>query len=304
MDLSIILVSWNVADLLANCLRSIMAYPPEGNFEVWVVDNASRDNSVQLIRDQFPHVNLILNDKNVGFAAANNQALQASSGRYALLLNPDTIVLPNTLQKLVSFLDENPDAGAAGSLYQNPDGTLQPSCFPFPTVAREFWRLLHFDKLYAFGIYDMQRWSKETPRQVDSLQGASLLLRRSALEKTGLLDTEYFMYSEEIDLCYRLRENGWSLYWVPQSKIVHYGGQSTRQEAVKMFLHLYGSKVQFFRKHYGEDSARAYKRVLKFTSGLRLALTSTGSALRPRNRLYYEQLHRYYEELIASLPTM
>lgn len=304
MDLSIILIGWNVADLLVNCLRSIMANPPEGNFEVWVVDNASRDNSVKLIREQFPHVNLILNEKNVGFAAANNQALQASSGRYALLLNPDTIVLPNALQKLVNFLDENPGAGAAGSLYQNPDGSLQPSCFPFPTVVREFWRLLHLDKLYVFGIYDMQRWSKEMPRQVDSLQGASLLLRRSALEETGLLDTDYFMYSEEIDLCYRLHQKGWSLYWVPQSRIVHYGGQSTRQEAVKMFLNLYGSKVLFFRKHYGENSVRSYKRVLKFTSGLRLALTSTGAALRPQNRLYYQQLHRNYEELIASLPTM
>jgi len=304
MDLSIILISWNVADLLVNCLRSIFAHPPDGAFEVWVVDNASHDNSVQIIREQFPQVKLILNEKNVGFAAANNQALQVSSGRYALLLNPDTIVSKETLQKLVSFLDENPQAGAAGSLYQNPDGSLQPSCYPFPTVGREFWRLLHLDKLYAFGVYDMQRWSKETPRQVDALQGASLLLRRSALEKTGLLDTGFFMYSEEIDLCYRLHTEGWSRYWVPQSRIIHYGGQSTRQEALKMFLHLYGSKVQFFRKHYGERSARSYKRVLKFTSGIRLALTTIGSAVRPQDRPYYQQLRRNYENLIASLPTM
>ncbi|HWQ03783.1 MAG TPA: glycosyltransferase family 2 protein [Longilinea sp.] len=304
MDLSIILISWNVAELLTNCLRSIAAHPPDGDFEVWVVDNASQDHSVQIIQEQFPQVNLILNEKNVGFAAANNQALHASSGRYALLLNPDTIVAEGTLQKLVSFLDENPQAGAAGSLYQNPDGSLQPSCYPFPTVARELWRLLHLDKLYAFGVYDMQQWSKETPREVDALQGASLLLRRSALEKTGLLDTEYFMYSEEIDLCYRLQQEGWSRYWVPQSRIIHYGGQSTRQAALKMFLQLYSSKVQFFRKHYGETPARSYKRVLKFTSGLRLVLTTIGSAISPQNRLYYQQLHRNYEELIAALPAM
>ena len=304
MDLSIILISWNVADLLVNCLRSIFAHPPDGVFEVWVVDNASHDNSVQIIQEQFPQVKLILNEKNVGFAAANNQALQASNGRFALLLNPDTVVSEETLQKLVGFLDENPQVGAAGSLYQNPDGSLQPSCYPFPTVAREFWRLLHMDKLYAFGVYNMQRWSKETPREVDALQGASLLLRRAALEETGLLDTSYFMYTEEIDLCYRLHLKGWTLYWVPQSRIVHLGGQSTRQDALKMFLHLYGSKVQFFRKHYGERSARSYKRVLKFTSGIRLALTSIGSAVRPQNRRYYQQLRRNYENLIASLPTM
>jgi len=204
----------------------------------------------------------------------------------------------------VDFLDQNPQAGAVGSLYENPDGSLQPSAFPFPTVSRELWRLLHLDRLHAYGTYAMQRWSRETPREVDSLQGASLMLRRAALDETGLLDTGYFMYTEEIDLCYRLRQKGWSLYWVPRSRIIHYGGQSTRQAALKMFLCLYGSKVQFFRKHYGEASARAYKRALKFTSLLRVALANLGAVLRPGRSQHYRQLLTNYRALIAELPAM
>jgi GT2 family glycosyltransferase len=304
MDLSIVIVSWNVADLLVDCLRSILRHPPAGAYELLVVDNASQDQTVAVVREQFPQVRLIRNTENVGFAAANNQAIKVATGRYILLLNPDTLVHEGTLQRLIDFLEAHPRAAAAGSLYESPDGSLQPSCFPYPTVWRELWRLVHLDRLHAFGVYDMQRWSRETERQVDSLQGASLLLRRSALEETGLLDTGYFMYTEEIDLCYRLHRQGWSLFWVPRSRITHFGGQSTRQVALKMFLCLYGSKVQFFRKHYGESSARAYKRVLKFTSFLRLGLASIGSFVRPQKREQYQQLHDNYAALIAGLPSM
>ena len=135
MDLSIIIVSWNVADLLVNCLNSILTHPPSGSFEILVVDNASSDDSVRVLREKFPQIRLILNDQNVGFAGANNQAMRAAEGRHVLLLNPDTIVFEGTLQCLVDFLDQNPQAGAAGSLYENPDGSLQPSAFPFPTVS-------------------------------------------------------------------------------------------------------------------------------------------------------------------------
>lgn len=304
MDLSIIIVSWNVADLLVNCLRSILQHPPAGEYEIWVVDNASQDRSVEAVREQYPQVKVIANAENIGFAAANNQAMALASGRYLLLLNPDTLVYAGTLQILIDFLDAHPRAGAAGSLYALPDGSLQPSCFPYPTVSRELWRLLHLDRIHAYGVYDMQRWSRETERQVDSLQGASLMLRRSALEQTGLLDTGYFMYTEEIDLCYRLHRKGWSLFWVPRSRITHFGGQSTRQVALKMFLCLYGSKVQFFRKHYGEPSARAYKRVLKVTALLRLGLAAIASAVRPQYRQQCQQLHANYAALIAALPGM
>jgi GT2 family glycosyltransferase len=304
MHLSIVIVSWNVIDLLVNCLRSISTHPPAVDYEVWVVDNASKDDSVRVLQEQFPHVNLIINPTNVGFAAANNQAMEAARGRYVLLLNPDTLVYEDTLQKLVDFLDANPQAGAVGSLYESQDGSLQPSCFPYPTLSRELWRLLHLDRIVTYGVYDMRAWSREIPRKVDTLQGASLMLRRSALEQTGLLDTGYVMYTEEIDLCYRLHQHGWTLYWVPQSRITHFGGQSTQQMALKMFLCLYGSKVQFFRKHYGEASARGYKRILRVTSYLRLALASIGSSLRPQKRQHYRQLLENYGALIAELPVM
>ncbi len=304
MELSIIIVSWNVADLLENCLQSIAAYPPDNDYEIWVVDNASQDDTVRILQTRYPNVRVIVNTTNLGFAAANNQALEAAAGRYLLLLNPDTRVFAGTLQTLIDFLDEHPQAGAAGSLYESGDGQLQPSCFPYPTCSREFWRLLHLDKLYAYGVYAIQSWSKVEPHQVETLQGASLMLRRAALEDTGHLDPDYFMYSEEIDLCYRLHLHHWELYWVPRSRIIHYGGQSTRQTALQMFLHLYASKILFFRKHYGEASARSYKRILKFAAVVRLILTSIGTLVFPRKRAYFQQLYANYAALIAALSAL
>lgn len=304
MDLSIVIVSWNVADLLLECLKSIAAHPPRGEYEIWVVDNASSDDTVGRVRSAFPQVRLIANEVNNGFAAANNQAIQQSRGKYVLLLNPDTLVHDQTLQSMLDFLEAHARAGAAGSIYFSPDGSLQKSCMPFPTVSRELWRLLHLDKIWAYGLYDMERWSRSEPREVDTLQGASLMLRRAALEQTGLLDTDYFMYTEEVDLCYRLHRKGWKLFWLPQSRITHYGGQSTRQDAPKMFLSLYGSKVLFFRKHYGEGKTRQYKQILKISSKIRLGILPIVTRLRPGHTQKYEEIYTNYAQLIEALPTL
>lgn len=304
MDLSIVIVSWNVADLLIACLESIFAHPPQAEYEVWVVDNASGDDTVRRVKAGFPQVKLIVNDRNSGFAAANNQAIQASRGKYVLLLNPDTLVYDRTLQSMLDFLEANPQAGGVGSIYYSPDGSLQKSCMPFPTVSRELWRLCHLDALHAYGLYDMTHWNKSEPRDVESLQGASLMLRRAALQQTGLLDTDYFMYSEEVDLCYRLKKRGWKLFWLPQSRITHYGGQSTRQVAPKMFLNLYGSKILFFRKHYGERRVRQYKFVLNFSSRIRLGILPVAAAFRPGQSQKYKEIFANYAQLIKALPTL
>jgi GT2 family glycosyltransferase len=304
MKLSVVIVSWNTCDLLRRCLATVFAYPPAVPFEVWVVDNNSQDDTVAMVRAEFPQVHLIVNQNNPGFAGANNQAIRASRGDYVLLLNPDTEVKPGALNALVDFLDEQPQAGGAGSMLLNPDGSLQPSCYPMLTGFRELWRMLHLDRLRPVGQYQMHRWNRLDPRRVEVIQGASLMLRRSILDQIGLLDADYFMYTEEVDLCYRMQQAGWALYWLPQSQVIHYGGQSTRQAATEMFLHLYGSKVQFFRKHYGRFSTTLYKLTLGLASLLRLSLSPLiwlqPTAVR-RNRI---ALAKNYLQLLRVLPRM
>jgi GT2 family glycosyltransferase len=240
----------------------------------------------------------------VGFAGANNRAIPLSLGRYVLLLNSDTEVRPGALTAMVGFLDQTPGAGAAGSRLTDPDGALQLSCDLMPTLFREFWRLFHFDKLARLASYDMRRWDLGAAREVDTVQGACLLLRREALDGVGLLDERFFMYSEEIDLCFRLRRAGWAVYWVPQAAVVHYGGQSTRQASTEMFLQLYRSKYLFFRKTAGAPGGLAFKIILLAASTLRIGLSPLTCLFRsPREEQLLAKASQY-RQLVAALRTM
>jgi GT2 family glycosyltransferase len=302
MDLSIIVVSWNTRELLRACLDSVLANPPACSYDVWVVDNDSSDGSAEMVQTAYPQVHLIVNAENVGFAGANNQAIRASNGRYLLLLNPDTDVQPDGLTSLVAFLEQHPEAGGAGSLLLNPDRSLQLSCHPLPSLSRELWRLLHGDRLLAYAVYPMDAWDVETPRPVDIVQGASLMLRRDILDRVGLLDDSYFMYSEEVDLCYRIKKAGWQLYWVPQSKVIHYGGQSTKQVAADMFIELYRGKLAYFRKNYGRAAAQIYKLILTVTALPRVTAAPLLGHLSPAKRAEYEALGANYRRLLHELP--
>jgi GT2 family glycosyltransferase len=258
-DLSVIIVNWNTRELLAQCLRSVYDTAGPLDCEVFVVDNASGDGSAAMVRQRFPQARLIENTENVGFARANNQALRLAQGRYALLLNSDTRVMPGALREMISFMDAYPEAGAVGARLLNADGSLQPSCHPMLTPWREFWRLLFLERLYHRATYDMSCWDINLPRQVEVIKGACLMLRREALAQVGLLDESYFMYTEEVDLCFRLLCADWKVYWLPQAQIVHYGEASSRQEAERMYVQLYRSKTQFYRKTGGEPRARLFK---------------------------------------------
>jgi N-acetylglucosaminyl-diphospho-decaprenol L-rhamnosyltransferase len=302
--LSIIIVSWNTRQLLRKCLASIYTYPPEGEFELFVVDNASTDGSAQMVQEQFSGARLIENKENVGFARANNEAIRESAGLYVLLLNPDTEVQPGALETLAHFMEKHLEAGAAGAQILNPDGSLQPSCYPAPTLFRELWRLLHLDILWPCGQYRMANWSLDTPREVDALLGACLVLRREALDQLGLLDEDYFIYSEEIDLCRRLQRHGWRNYWVPQARVTHYGGQSTQQVAAEMFLTLYKGKVLYFRKHHGRLTTWLYKVVLSIAALFRLLLVPLTYLESPSRRTRHLTLARLYGHLLAALPAM
>jgi GT2 family glycosyltransferase len=301
MKLSIIIVSWNTSDLLAKCLASIYSHPPGCQFEVLIVDNNSTDNSVEMVRQQFPQVILFPNKHNIGFAPANNQAIRQSSGQYTLLLNPDTEVHAGTLETLVNFLDENSAVGAVGPLTLNPDSSLQTSCYPLPTLAREFWRLFHLDKFYPYGSYNMSKWDRNTKRQVDALLGACLMVRKTIMDEIGLLDEDYFIYSEEIDLCYRVQKAGWTLYWVPQAQIIHYGGQSTKQVAAEMFLRLYQGKVLYFQKHYSWLTVQLYKIIIMAASLPRLLMSLFAWLEKPPKRQQHLALASNYRRLFMAV---
>jgi GT2 family glycosyltransferase len=302
MELSIIIVSWNVRDYVIRCLSSIFAHPPACTFEVWVVDNVSTDGTPEQVRSEFPHVHLINSQTNVGFAGGNNQAIRQSTGRYVLLLNPDTEVRPGALTALVEYLEAHPRTGAVGPRLLNPDGSLQVSCFPFPTLGRELWRLFHLDALRPVSQYAMHQWPLSAPRAVDVIQGACLALRRETLDQTGLLDEAYFIYTEEVDLCYRIQRAGWSLFCLPYAEVVHHGGQSTQQAATRMFLNLYKSKLQYFRKHRGAGAARLYKLILLTAALARLGLTAfTWLEAAPRRERHLK-LAGNYVHLLKALP--
>jgi N-acetylglucosaminyl-diphospho-decaprenol L-rhamnosyltransferase len=302
--LSIIIVSWNTAQLLDNCLSSILANPPTLPFETWVVDNASTDDSPRMVCEKYPQVHLVENRENVGFARANNQAIQNCTGNYILLLNPDTLVAPGALQALIDFLDKHPEAGAVGARIIRPNGTLQISSHPRPTLSRELWRLFHLDTLSPYAMYPLAKWETNQPQEVDILAGACLLVRKEVLEQIGYLDEDFFMYAEEIDLCHRMQRAGWRLYWTPQAEVVHLGGQSTQQVPTEMFLNLYGSNIKYFRKHYGLVTAQVYKLILCIAAVSRLILAPfalLGHASHRQKRLTL--VNRYWR-LILSLAGM
>jgi hypothetical protein len=257
-----------------------------------------------MVQEEFPQVHLILCEENRGFAHANNLAVAQTDARYIILLNPDTEVDLNAIDSLIEYMDAHSDVGALGPKLLNPDGTLQISSYPFPTLAREFWRMFHLDTLIPYAAYPQTMWNGNEPIEVDVVIGACLLLRREVLEQVGLLDDSYFMYTEEVDLCYRVQQAGWRLAWIPQAKVVHYGGQSTKQVRQEMFVNLYRSKVQFFRKHYGELKTQIYKMILYAASGIRLVLSPLAVFSKPARREEQQILVGNYRRLLSELGKM
>ena len=301
VEVSVVIVSWNTRALLETCLASVDGPAAGSAIDVVVVDNASEDGSAEMVRRNFQNVRLIENDENVGYARANNQGIRAGRSDFVLLLNSDTQLRHGVIERLASFLRANPEVAAVGPRVANPDGSLQTSCYPTPTLFREFWRLFHLDALLPLGSYAMSRWDQIRPQEVEILLGACILVRREAMERVGLLNETYFMYSEDLDLCYRLRRDGGRIFWYPSAEIVHHGGQSTRQVSRQMFLQLYRSKLAFFRLYYGGLTAAVYKLILLAASLARLGLSPLAALLCSRNRtLDIEQAYNY-RQLIRAL---
>jgi len=253
LDVSIIIVNWNTRDILRNCLQSVYEQAGKVNFEVIVVDNASTDDSAQMVKTEFPHVILIENSENKGFAAANNQGIAVARGRYVLLLNSDTVIQSNAIAKTVSFADAHPDAAVVSCRVLNPDRTLQPTCFMFPSILNMLLSTSYLYKLFPkskfFGRERMTWWNRNDIREVDVVTGCFMLVRQDAIKKVGSLDEQFFMYGEETDWCYRFKRAGWKVMFTPVCEIIHLGGQSSRQKRSKMILQLRGSILLFMKKH-------------------------------------------------------
>jgi len=280
IDLSIIIVNWNTHDLLAQCLQSVYDTVQELELEVFVVDNASTDGSAAMVRERFPQVRLIENRENVGFARANNQAVRESTGRHVLLLNSDTLVLPGALAQMVTFINQNPRVGVVGCQLVNPDGSFQAGGAVFPTLASELAFLLGLTNLarWLFGITH----GEDHPHEVDWVGGACMLVRKKAIEQCGLLDERYFMFGEEMDWCYRFRQQDWQCYYLPTAHVIHYRGRSTGQCEDRMIVELYQSKIRFWRKHHGPLAVGLLRFSIAVTSLLKIAAWFLLSLLHPK----------------------
>ena len=256
MKLSVVIVSYNVKYHLEQCIRSVKKASEGLDADIWVVDNASSDNTVGYLQANFPDVNFISNTENVGFSKANNQAIRKSKGEYVLLLNPDTIVAEDTLKGCVEFLDAHPQVGATGVRMLNPDGTFAPeSRRGLPTPFTSFCKMTGLSSLFPksriFGRYYMKYLDENKANPVEVLSGAFNMLRRKALDQIGLLDEDFFMYGEDIDLSYRMLIGGWQNYYLPYN-ILHYKGESTEKSSFRYVHVFYNAMLIFFNKHFGK----------------------------------------------------
>ncbi len=257
--ISIIIVSWNTKQMLCDCLVSIyQTIKNDLAFEIIVVDNNSSDDSCKMIKENFPHVILIENSYNNGFASANNAAIEISKGRYILLLNSDTIILDKAIQKSLAFAEIHPEAAVIGCKLLKPDRTIQQSCFMFPSILNMILSASYlykiFPKNHFFGRERMTWWDRQNIQKVDVVTGCFMLVRSEAVKKIGKMDESYFMYGEETDWCYRFKQAGWENIFFPDAQIIHFGGASTKLRKAEMILQLRGSILLFMKKNKSKAS--------------------------------------------------
>jgi GT2 family glycosyltransferase len=257
---SVIIINWNTRELLANCIDSIEQHSSGLQLEVIVVDNGSTDGSQVMLQEKYPHVQLIANQENVGFARANNQAMRVAQGAYFLLWNSDAFATPGAIQSLLRLAEREPKAGIIGAQLRNADGTFQASHTPFPNQWQEFLILTGLGRAWQGGFYPSFGPEEEKgPQVIDYVEGACLLVRREAYQAVGGLDEGYFMYAEEVDWCYSMRRHGWQVWYQPEARVIHLGGASSAGRRTRREADLYRSRIRFFRKHYGGRSAQLLK---------------------------------------------
>ena len=299
--LSVIIVNWNVRDLLRECLRSIEAGKGGLSLEIIVVDSASSDDSVAMVRSEFPSVHLIACTENVGFPRGNNIGLQEARGDYLLLLNPDTVIVDDALAVLVSYLQVNPDVGVVGPQLLNPDGSVQSSRRRFPTAATGFFESTWLEGLapgilrryYALDLPD------DATADVDWLTGACIMVPRLAYEAVGGLDEGYFMYSEELDWCRRIKESGRRVVYYPAARVIHHVGKSSEQAVTARHINFNRAKLRYFRKYHGRFMAAVLRVFLLAGYAWQIALEGIKGLL-GSNPILRRQRVRVYIDVLKS----
>lgn len=256
--IAIVIISFNVEKLLKECLESVYRETKDARFEIWVIDNHSRDASVQMLKRDFPQIHLIENADNVGFTRANNQAVRQCRTDYVLLLNPDTLIREGAIDKMVRFMDEHPDVGVSGCRVENEDGSLQLACrrsIPSPSAA--FFRLTGLSRLFPhsqrMAKYNLTYLDPAKTHEVDAVSGAFLVIRRKTIEQIGLLDETFWIFGEDIDWCIRAKKAGWKVMYYPDARILHYKGVGCSTNNRKTSYEFYRAMYLFHRKHFAKD---------------------------------------------------
>ena len=274
MKLSVIIVNYNVQHFLEQCLHSVRKASKNLSAEIFVVDNNSVDRSIPMVKEKFPEVHLIENKKNTGFSYANNQAIRIAKGEYILLLNPDTVVEEDTFEKVVAFMDSHSDAGGLGvKMIDGKAKFLPESKRGLPTPAVALYKMVGLSKIFpkskTFGKYHLGFLDEDKIHEVEILAGAFMLLRKTTLDKVGLLDETFFMYGEDIDLSYRIILGGYKNYYFPETRIIHYKGESTKKSSVNYVFVFYRAMVIFAQKHFSQNNAKLFSFLINFAIYLR-----------------------------------
>lgn len=281
-EVTLAIINYNTKDWLEDCLNSIILTPALADHEIYVVDNASSDGSVDFVAKEYPDVHIIENAGNLGFSAAANQALRTSHAKYVLILNTDTRVDPEAIDILVEFADAHDDLGIAGPLLLNPDGTVQISGRRFPSfidaVMHAFLGMIWPSNPFSVR-YRMLDWDRTAERTVDWVSGAAMFIRREAAREINYFDERFFMYVEDVDICYRMWDKGWKVYFCPEAKVIHHIAKSSEQSSAKMIVEFQRSLYHFYSKTYGHT----WKRFLKPLVAIGLALR--GGILIVRDRV-------------------
>jgi N-acetylglucosaminyl-diphospho-decaprenol L-rhamnosyltransferase len=302
-DISVIIVSWNVRELLANCLRSVLAQTGLA-LQVIVVDSASSDGSSELVAEQFPQVELVACQENVGFPRGNNLGLERANGRFILLLNPDTIVHGDALARMVSYLQQHPLVGVVGPQLLNDDGSVQSSrrCFPtlWTAVFESTW-LQPFAPQAVLDHYYVRDVGDGETAVVEWVMGACLMTRQEVVAQVGGLDEAYFMYSEELDYCRRIHEAGWQVVYYPEAQVTHLSGKSSEQAVTQRHINFNRAKLRYFRKYHGRLAAGVLRLFLLVSYGWQLALEAIKGAVGHKRPLRWQRVKAYWMVLRSGL---
>jgi N-acetylglucosaminyl-diphospho-decaprenol L-rhamnosyltransferase len=322
LDLSVVIVNWNVSDLLRRCLRSILAFATSdhraggvwrldlgdgrcGRFEVLVVDSASADDSVAMARREFPAVRLHASPTNLGYSRGNNWGLSNTRGRYVLLLNPDTEVLPGALEAMLEHMEEEQQVGLLGPQMLWPDGSVQSSCRRFPTLLTALTESTFVEKWFPKHAevrrYKMLDQVTKDPLDVDWLVGSCLMVRREVIEQVGLLDEGYFMYSEELDWQKRIKDAGWRIVYLPSARVVHYEGKSSEQVPALTHVRFGRSKVRYYRKHHSRVSGEIVRFWLLLNYLYEWGVEAAKWCVGHKRELRRQRMRAYYEVLRSGL---